>query len=226
MNWENMYDDFYAVRRIKSAVNLARPYIFDSDTVLDIGCFTQEIKKYLPDNITYVGIDSKAYTKEVNVVDIEVPTTFIKADIVFCLEVLEHLKNPKSTLSIIKNSIGSTGYSIISLPNEATIFHRIRCLFGIVDAECFSESGKHLHLPNLNQCRKFLNKFFVIHKEVYYINPSATGSRQAWLGKILQLIPDCVHQWLADIWPSLFARGFIFLLKSIPKISSISKKMP
>ena len=213
MSWEGMYRDIYAVARIKKSVKLILPLLSDKDIVLDIGCYTSEAKKYLPDNIQYIGIDSEAYVKETVVADLDIFYDIVTCNFAICLEVLEHLKYPKHIACTIAKSIKPNGYAVISLPNEATLFHRIRCLFGTVDAECFSEIGKHLHLPNINQCRKFLSEFFVIHKEVYYINPSATGSRQAWLGKILQLIPDCVHQWLADTWPSLFARGFIFLCK-------------
>ena len=223
MNWEGMYRDRYAVARIKRSIDIIIPFILDGDIVLDIGCFTQEAKKYLPNNIHYIGIDSKSYMEGVKICDLESVESIPNCNITICLEVLEHLNNPEKIIIAIRNSIKNNGYVVISLPNEATLFHRIRCLFGTVDAECFASSGKHLHLPSLNQCRKFLNKFFVIHKEVYYINPSATGSRQAWLGKILQLIPDYVHQWLADTWPSLFARGFIFFLTVYPYFSAHPK---
>src|SRR3990167_9726131 len=216
MSWEGMYRDIYAVARIKKSVNLILPLLSDKDIVLDIGCYTSEAKKYLPDNIQYIGIDSEPYVKGTVVTDLDVFNDIVACNFALCLEVLEHLKCPKYIACAIAKSIKPNGYAVISLPNEATLFHRVRCLMGTVDAECFSDCGKHLHLPSLKQCRKFLKEFFVIHKEVYYINPSATGSSQAWLGKLLQLIPDCVHQWLADTWPSLFARGFIFLLK--PKV--------
>ncbi len=214
MNWDGMYRDVYAVARIKESVNLILPYLSDEDIVLDIGCFTQEIKKYLPNKVSYIGIDTESYVEGTIVADLDNIRSIGTCNFAFCLEVLEHLKHPKNILSLILESIKPNGYAVISLPNEATVFHRIRGLFGTMDAECFQDQGKHLHLPSLIQCRKFLKEFFVIHKEAYYINPSATGSRQAWLGKLLKLIPDCVHQWFADRWPSLFARGFIFLLKS------------
>lgn len=210
MNWDGMYSDRYAVARIKKSVDLLIPHLSDKDVVLDIGCFTQEAKKYLPNNIHYIGIDSKAYVDGTIVRDLEKGFTK-KCDAIICLEVLEHLKYPVYVLKCISYSVKPAGYVVISLPNEATLFHRIRCLFGTVDAECFSDSGKHLHLPSLNQCRKYLSKFFVIHKEVYYINPSAKGSKQEWIGNLLQLIPEQVWQFLANSFPSMFARGFIFL---------------
>src|SRR3990167_1174076 len=48
MSWDNMYKDPFAVGRIKKSVNLVIPFLSNNNTILDIGCFTQEAKKYLP----------------------------------------------------------------------------------------------------------------------------------------------------------------------------------
>lgn len=212
--WEDMYKrDRYARDRVMKSARLLLPFIKDHETILDVGCFTQEAKKYYPKWVNYIGIDAKAYHKDSQVVDLNFGFEPIGCQHALCLETLEHLICPEKTLQAIYKSMTDSGYLVVSLPNEASLFHRLRCLFGVVDAGCFESEGKHLHLPNLKQARKFLSGQFCIIRELYYISPSGEGSQQAWVGKILTLFPDWVHQKLADCLPGLFARGFIFLLK-------------
>lgn len=205
--------DKYARDRVMKAARLILPHVKDTDTILDVGCFTWEAKKYFPRSVKYIGIDQKKYHSQTQVVDLNHGFEPIPVAHAICLETLEHLLDPQDTLESLLLSIQEEGYCVVSLPNENTLFHRLRALFGTVDAECFAQEGKHLHLPSLPQSRAFLAGKFEIVKELYYISPTACGSRQAALGQLLSLLPDSFHQFLADSWPCLFARGFIFLLK-------------
>lgn len=205
--------DKYARDRVMKSSRLLLAHTNETDTILDVGCFTWEARKYFPRAQNYIGIDQKAYHKKTRVVDLNHGFEPIPCQHALCLETLEHLIDPEDTLESIANSLADDGYLVVSLPNEATLFHRIRALSGMVDAGCFSGTGKHLHLPSLSQSRTFLSGRYDIVKESYYISPTACGSQQEWVGRVLGLIPDRVHQWLADVRPSLFARGFIFLLK-------------
>lgn len=205
--------DRYARDRVMKSARLLLPFLKDTDTVLDVGCFTQEARKYFPRAVKYIGIDEKAYHKDTMVVNIHHGFEPIPCQHALCLETLEHIIDPEDTLESLALSLPESGYLVISLPNEATLYHRIRCLLGLVDAGCFQSEGKHLHLPSLNQSKLFVQSHFDICDTKFYISPSAVGSRHHRLLNILTLIPDCIHQWLADTLPSLFARGFIFLLK-------------
>lgn len=207
-HWPTLHQDPYALARLRKSCELlnAKPGM----SVLDVGCHQGEARQFLKD-CDYVGID----TLTGHEIDggFNLNREFHR---ILCLEVLEHLQQPRATLESIYNHLQKDGILIVSLPNEASLFHRIRCLLGTVDAECFSHLGKHLHLPSLKQCRAFLkskeSRFQVVTEE-YYVSPSAAGSRQAWVGKILSLIPISIHHFLAQNLPSLFARGFIFVCK-------------
>ena len=205
--------DRYARDRVMKSARLLLPFLKDNDTVLDVGCFTWEAKKYFPRAVHYIGIDQKKYHPKTQVVDLNHGFEPISCSHALCLETLEHLIDPADTLESLQKSLAADGRLVVSLPNETTLFHRLRSLFGTVDADCFASEGKHLHLPNLKLSRSFLGRYFEIERQLYYISPSATGSRQEWVGRILSMIPDTIHQFLADWKPSLFARGFIFLLK-------------
>jgi len=212
--WKMMYKrDKYARDRVMKSARLLLPFVKDDDTILDVGCFTWEARKYFPRSIKYIGLDQQKYHRETKVVDLNHGFEPIPCSHAICLETLEHLLDPLDTLESIERSLADSGFLILSLPNENTLFHRLRALFGKVDGECFSSEGKHLHLPSLKQSRAFLLGKFDIVKESYYISPSACGSRESWVGHILGLFPDSLHQFLADKLPSLFSRGFIFLLK-------------
>ena len=205
--------DKYARDRVMKSARLLLPYVKDDDTILDVGCFTMEARKYFPRSVKYIGIDEKAYHKETRVMSLHHGFEPIACSHAMCLETLEHLLDPEDTLKNIADSLSESGFLVVSLPNECTLYHRLRSLFGTTDSECFSGQGKHLHLPSIGQSRHFLQKLFQIVLEKYYISPTACGSRHQMVGKFLSLMPDKLHQLLADICPSLFARGFIFLLK-------------
>ena len=205
--------DKYSRDRVMKSARMLLPYIKDTDTILDVGCFTWEARKYFPRSVKYIGIDQKAYHKETKVMDLNHGFEPIPCHAALCLETLEHLLDPSDTLESIAKSLVDSGHLVVSLPNENTLFHRLRALFGTVDVGCFSSEGKHLHLPSLSQSRVFLSGKYEIVNESYYISPTACGSQQEYLGKFLGLIPDKLHQFLSDRIPSLFSRGFIFLLR-------------
>ena len=212
-DFDALYEDKYALMRVAKSVELGCVEPFMS--VLDVGCNSQEVRKLLPANCEYFGVDKDLYEGETYLIDFDgyfsVEREF---DRVFCLETLEHLKWPRKTLKSIKKHLKPSSMLVVSLPNEATLFHRLRSLCGVVDQECFSEKGKHLHLPSLEQARRFLTEEgFQILEEQFYISKGA-GSRQGWIGGILELVPDRILQLLADSLPSLFARGFIFKLRT------------
>lgn len=211
-NWPGMEDDPDAQARIKKACEMLEcdPYM----NVLDLGCHKQEARGYLPGKCFYIGIDQQALVSGTIVMDFDGEFEYPeKVERVLCLEVLEHLKYPGETLQSISQILEDDGIAVVSLPNEASLFHRLRCLLGVVDQECFSSCGKHLHLPSLGQCREFLSKIFSIEEEDYYISKEARGTRQPILQLILKILPNPLYMLLANCLPSLFARGFIFKLK-------------
>ena len=211
--WPTLYDDPYAFKRIKKSVELAD--LKSSFRVLDVGCHKKELRELLPLDTDYHGMDiiqgdnfDGGFERLKWIYKLDE-----KFDRIFCLETLEHLKDPGGTLESIRDCLKDDGITVISLPNEATIFHRIRGLFGVMDQECFSSSGKHLHLPSLKQSRNFVSKYFHIEKESYYINLFISSSQQANLLKMTKLLPEHTWQFLADKFPSWFSRGFIFKLR-------------
>ena len=99
---------------------------------------------------------------------------------------------------------------ILSLPNEATLFHRLRALTGILDPMAF-QPGKHLHLPNVTQTVRWLEaQGLVIEAMRPYIDLSAAKSTHPWVGRVMQMIPEGMWMGLARWSPNLFARGMVY----------------
>lgn len=208
--WPSLHSDPFARERLKHSCELLNCSFHHS--VLDVGCHKKEALEFLPKGVDYTGLDI-LYGNEIDG-DIKL---FYQFNRILCLEVLEHLKYPQSTLASIVHLLRDDGICVISLPNETSLFHRVRSLFGTVDAECFSENGKHLHLPSLKQSYSFVSKYLKIQKVEYYAS-SGLGTRTPFLNNILSLLPKRILQGLARMCPSLFSRGFIFVCS--PKPSS------
>ncbi|MDI6783516.1 MAG: class I SAM-dependent methyltransferase [bacterium] len=221
----DMYqEDKYADLRLQTYARLLSPYIRDGITILDIGCYTARLLDFLPKdkNIEYWGVDfdeqalaiakekgAKVHFVRFDTEKIPFQTQF---DIIVAGEVLEHLINPAGLMEQIQRLLKPDGITLISLPNECTIYHRIICLFGKGVDLCAFQLYKHLHLPTIKQSEQFVAKYFKIVKKAYFVNPGGKGSRWELLGKITSIIPIRFWQKLGDCFPSLFARGIIFLL--------------
>ncbi len=85
--------------------------------ILDVGCRGKQLKRYLPNNVTYTAVDINVY-EDIIKVDLnknKLPFKDGTFDYVFCLEVLEHINSPFNVLSELKRV--SKGNIIISVPN-------------------------------------------------------------------------------------------------------------
>lgn len=204
--WLGMEHDPDSLIRVKRSVELCQAQ--SGMRVLDVGCYHCVAKQFFEKDIEYFGIDVQRYTDDVILIDIDggfkLPIVF---DRILCLEVLEHLKYPRRVLESVRDHLNENGIAVVSLPNEATIWHRIRALFGIIDPQALKENCKHLHLPNISQARSFLYEYFHITKESPYIVLPRT------LPKILRTVLMNPLRLLAFVCPSLFSRGTIFVLR-------------
>ncbi len=90
---------------------------YDNITALDLGCRDKRLKNYLSKNITtYQGIDFEA-NDEVISANLEngIPLEDKSFDIVYALDVLEHLENMHNLLDEIKRV--AKNEAVIALPN-------------------------------------------------------------------------------------------------------------
>ncbi len=86
-------------------------------------------------------------------------------DILIGLEILEHLYNPYEMMKEIKRVLKPNGYTIISMPNSASIFQRIGQLY----EKRYDNLNIYWHhyQPCLTSIRNLISKEFEIEEEVF-----------------------------------------------------------
>jgi len=214
-------EDKFARMRFDISSRLLSGFIEDGVKILDIGCYDGsmlEVLKKTAKIIDYMGVDTdslalkEASAKGAKVVKVNfeseaLPFEDSSFDIVIIAEVLEHLRDPAKLIDKAKGMLKATGKILISLPNECTLYHRIKMLLGIgIDGTAFAP-GYHLHFPTLHQDREFVSGYFKIIKTEYWYHLGIGG----FLEKILDIIPASVIKAFVKLWPNLFARGVIYL---------------
>lgn len=85
--------------------------------VIDWGCGTKPIKKYLkPNKARFIGIDKLDHVGADVVADIEKPLIADRANYAFCLEVLEHCWDSKTVVKNIYDNLKNGGVLYLSQP--------------------------------------------------------------------------------------------------------------
>lgn len=238
LHYGDVREDKYVLKRYDTYIQFMREFVKDKNevSVLDVGgyfTFLLHLKDTFEDfdKIAHYEIldfdtssidivkQAGAITTVVNfdLENLEDVSRLDGYDIVICTEVLEHLVNPPKHIASLNELVKSDGICIISLPNENSIFHRLMSVIGAGVDQCAFELYKHLHLPTINQSKKFVGTHLDVQKITYYINPSLTNSRMAFLGKIITLLPDGFWWLLTRMMPALFARGIVFECRKVAK---------
>lgn len=119
-----MKTDYATLKRIETLAKLVK-----GKTVLDVGCRGNDLRKFLPRNIEYYGLekDSPCFAlpdKQIRVLkdgifDPKVKKTFgnLKFDSVVLAETLEHLSEPLKALNNIYSLLKEGGQLVGSVPN-------------------------------------------------------------------------------------------------------------
>jgi SAM-dependent methyltransferase len=123
--------------RFRKAVALAR--VPAGAAVLDIGARDGGLRRYLPPDVRYQGIDiaPEFAGPDVLIQDISqgIPFSAGACDFVFCIEVLEHIPNPFGTLEEIHRVLRPGGVLILSVPNPYHFKEILWNLFRIPDRQ-------------------------------------------------------------------------------------------
>lgn len=211
-----------------------------NSTILDVGCAEGWLGNYLikHKNCKLYGIEilkgaakkalEKGYKKVVvgNIDEIKIlPFSKNLFDIVICADVLEHLKNPDRFLKIIRPYLKRRGYLLISIPNIANIYSRLRLLLGRWEYE---EAGlfdkTHLRFFTIKTAKEMLlNSGFKVEEIDHTTNLSPNllfsifkkqkaKSTFSILKTKLKFFLK-LRYYLSKIYPRLFAIQFIIKAK-------------
>lgn len=214
--------DKYTVSRYQVYRRLLMPYVGNGVRVLELGCYAAELLDYLPPyDLYYVGLDidrgalrvaKNRHHIETLQVDLNAWSLPFKAkfDVIVCTETLEHLRDPEKILIQFKELLSKQGVILLSLPNEVTILHRIRVVMGKgIDLTGF-DPLYHMHFPTIQQSLQLVSRHFEVITIHYYAYADVGGT----MGKLLSAVPTIVWEKIANLYPSLFARGVMFLART------------
>jgi len=105
--------------RFRAATRLAR--VAPGAAVLDIGCRDGGLRRFLPSDVRYKGMDitPEFAGPDITIRDVSDGIPFPDAgfDHVFCIEVLEHVPNPWGALAEIHRVLRPGGVLALSVPN-------------------------------------------------------------------------------------------------------------
>ena len=140
--FKKYYEEISGVRNLKEEVTRYKKASFLAGVpagakVLDIGCRDGALWNYLGKEVQYMGIEivKQFASQHVKTQDISKGTDFENDtfDYVFCIEVLEHVKNPYFVLMEIKRILKPNGFLILSVPNPYHFKEIIWNIFNVPD---------------------------------------------------------------------------------------------
>ena len=145
-------------------------------TILDIGCRDKILKKYLNENVIYQGIDFEE-SHEVIAYNLEegIPFPDNSFDVVFALDVLEHVENIHFLFSEILRVTKKE--AIVALPNMPYWKFRLRYLKGkdISDKYVLPANkvlDRHRWLTSYNSSKNLIKKLSgnlqIVEKKYFY----------------------------------------------------------
>ncbi len=142
MNIEKIYNQKTSVYKESLNFYIAK-YIELNKKILDVGCASGKLGAYLKKekNAIVVGVDiSKIAIDQatkvldetycLNIEKDNLPFVKNSFDIIICVDILEHLFNPRKTLKKLKHYLKNDGYFVLSIPNIANIEIRLNLLLG------------------------------------------------------------------------------------------------
>ena len=178
--------------------------------ILDLGCRNQILKKFVPNNFIYTGVDITQNENNDNILmDLNRKILFddYSFDYVFCLDIMEHLDDP---ISFLKETLRVCNEKIfIVLPNIAYYEKRISFLLNGNLGNKYHFSGnksddRHKWFTNF-----FLIKNFFEKKSVNYEIHNILKTRNK-LKFIMYL-----EKLLSKQMPNIFSWSFLIIINKI-----------
>lgn len=190
-----------------------KKYEHNNLKIIDLGARDQILKKFIPKNFLYTGVDKFKNNNDNLIIDLDKNFDYLynkdtKYDAVFALDIIEHTNDPhvflENCIKISKNLI------FLIIPNTAYYSLRFKFLVKGELTNKFHFSGnsnddRHKWFTNYANTKKFLEKFkntnYKIEIEKVYKNRNKL--------KILYYLEKI----LASVMPSLFCWSFLITFK-------------
>ena len=203
----------------------------DGARVLDVGCGQGCVaREVVSKGCEVLGIElepdaaelARRHCAEVVIADMdalaELPWPEHSFDVILCMDILEHLKDPARALKLLKLYLKPDGIVVVTLPNVANWWLRFRLLRGRWDYHPLGICDRsHLRFFTLKTARDLLAEAGLSIEKL-----DVTPGAGAWapyhytIGKLLRLfkLDERFDYWLSRHFPRFFAYQFIFSARS------------
>ncbi len=157
--------------RLRVALGLAK--LEENMSILDIGAGTGELielilRRY--PSLDVKGIDIKLHTQDKNLKKMikignvtKMPFNDNEFDVVFALDILEHIRDLKIAIMEIKRVLKNNGVLIVSAPSENMFYKMCRFLEKGTTSSKEADSSEHYH--DCSSIRKEAKKYIKLEKE-------------------------------------------------------------
>lgn len=188
--------------------------------ILDIGCGNGVLLDKITESTHKYGIEfsehcaklSRKKGIKVYIYDLNkgLPSLSMTFDLIFCIEVLEHLVSGENLLRQIKNKLRKNkGILVISVPNDIGYLpQRFQILLrgSPFSSNCDIYKEAHLRFFSLTILKRLLKKQgFIILRTIGY-NFDERVKKIPFLEKLIKA--------LINLWPSVFATNFLIIARS------------
>lgn len=142
--------------------------------LLDLGCHKGGLRKFLPPEMDYVGVDmmAESFVGAVRA-DLNKPVLpFEDAsfDVLVCTAVLEHLLYPHKLLQEMARVLTDEGRALVSVPNDRGLSSIVSAVFLTVAPYEQQIHGHHWRF-SMKTARAFVSREFQIEDEAYHFGP-------------------------------------------------------
>jgi 2-polyprenyl-3-methyl-5-hydroxy-6-metoxy-1,4-benzoquinol methylase len=199
----------------------------DAAKVLDLGCASGQLSRALRRQGHYVvGVDAHRAEEVEGGVDEFVqhdlerglpPELDGQFDVILCADVLEHLRRPDELLAALRGVLGPTGSVLVSIPNFAHWYPRVRVASGRFDYDQrgILDAG-HLRFFTDRTFRRLAAQcgFAVNRREAVGMPFDALGSRSSpgISGRALRV----ADRLSVSVYPTMFAYQYLYELTPRP----------
>lgn len=188
--------------KIGERIETASRFIFRCQKLLDVGCGKGDIFYFIRSKVSKIyGIDKSTedlvqasergiVTRAVDLDRQNIPYEKDNFDIVTCLDVIEHIKDPIKLIKDIHRVLKNGGRLIVSSPNIRFSSHLnslvLKGRFPLTSVDKSAYDGGHIHYFTFNDLKQILlnNGFKIEHKEGI-INKPKRGIKGRIAKKIL-----------------------------------------
>ena len=130
------------------------PTAAPGQTALDIGCREGNQTKWLEQKgYTVTSVDVEKVYDKAEIVDADQPLPYAdgRFDLIWCSEVIEHLRDPRFSVGEFRRVLKPGGTMVLTTPNSHVWFHRALKVVGLPPAKL--QHAGHRHFFSLDEMR-------------------------------------------------------------------------